>query len=506
MSQSCCLKDADKLYTAGANDVAAKYGKKYTWELKKRVMGLPDTDAARIVIDALGLPIEEDYYLAEMDRLFTLTLPESKIMPGAEQLIRHLHAHGIPTAATTSSKAVPLDLKMTHHGDLLSIFHHVVVSGRDPEVQYGKPHPGIFLVAASKFDDHPTPEKVLVFEDSPAGVTAALEAGMQVVMIPDPQMDQDNRSRATLCIDSLLQFKPELFGLPSIQDVSWTSSSHSGSTTEKKKTAATASSFKKVTHVIFDADGLLLDSEKLYTAAAETMASRYGKKYTWELNKQMMGAPAAEAARMMIKALALPLTPEEYMAAVDPIYEKIFPDVQLMPGAERLVRHLHTHAVPMAIATGSKPSSFNLKMTHHQDFLALFHHTLCLGGEPEVKRGKPYPDIFLVTASKFDEKPPPEKVLVFEDSVKGVAAARAAHMQVVMVPDPRIEKEDRRKATICISSLLEFKPELFGLPAFDAPVTHSKESQQTSSRPSSMSHPLVGHILCKQSVNKHLNC
>ncbi|KAH7943967.1 hypothetical protein HPB52_013825 [Rhipicephalus sanguineus] len=212
------------------------------------------------------------------------------------------------------------------------------------------------------------------------------------------------------------------------------------------------------------------DTENLYTRAAETVASRYGKKFTWELKKRVMGTPEADAARTTIDSLGLPLTPDEYMAALDRIFQETFPKAQLMPDAERLVRHLHAHGIPIAIATSSKPSSFVLKMTRHRELLALFHHVVCSGGDPEVKRGKPHPDIFLVAASKFDEMPPPEKVLVFEDSVMGVTAALAAGMQVVMVPDPRIDEEKRRLATTSLTSLLEFKPELFGLPPFDIPA------------------------------------
>ncbi|KAL3221567.1 hypothetical protein MRX96_005059 [Rhipicephalus microplus] len=61
--------DADKVNTAAVEEVAGRYGKTCTWELKKRVMGMPDADAARIVIDTLGLLISQDYYLCELDRL-----------------------------------------------------------------------------------------------------------------------------------------------------------------------------------------------------------------------------------------------------------------------------------------------------------------------------------------------------------------------------------------------------------------------------------------------------
>ncbi|KAL1470039.1 hypothetical protein MTO96_040708 [Rhipicephalus appendiculatus] len=331
---------------------------------------------------------------------------------------------------TTSTMPHAFALKMAHHRSVLSLFNHVLILGRDPEVKHGKPNPDIFLVAASKFYDHPQP--VLVFEDTPAGVTAALDAGMQVVMVPDPRMDQANRSRATLCIDSLVDFKPELFGLPSFPEAHKRSPSRSEGVTGTKATA-TASMFKPVSHVLFDLDGLLLDSEKLYSAAAETVVSRYSKEFTWDLKKRVLGSTAADAAHTVVEALGLPLTADEYMVAVDRIFRKTVPNAQLMPGAERLVCHLHAHGVPMAIATSSKPETFDLKMSHHRELLPFFHHV-------------------------FDEKPPSEKVLVFEDAVKGVMAALAAGMQVVMVPDPRIDEEHRRQATTCITSLLDSSP------------------------------------------------
>lgn len=88
------------------------------------------------------------------------------------------------------------------------------------------------------------------------------------------------------------------------------------------------------------------------------------------------------------------------------------------------------------------------------------------GSDPEVKHVKPQPDIFLVAAKRFKAKPNPSKCLVFEDSTNGVKAARAAGMQVVMVPDDIVPIEKRTDATVGLKSLDQFQPKLFGLPKF----------------------------------------
>ncbi|KAJ8711755.1 hypothetical protein PYW08_008709 [Mythimna loreyi] len=225
--------------------------------------------------------------------------------------------------------------------------------------------------------------------------------------------------------------------------------------------------FRPVTHVLFDMDGLILNTEDLYTVAFQNIVSQFGKDYTFDLKLKLMGLQTQETTEMIISALDLPMTPEQFIEESKKQFDALFPDAKVMPGAKRLIEHFHNNNVPIGLATSSSKESYDLKVNkHHKELFSLFPYKTFGSSDPDVKNGKPHPDIFLVSANRFPDKPKPDQCLVFEDAVNGVLAAKAAGMQVVMVPDPRVPEHLRADATLVIDTLLDFKPELFGLPPF----------------------------------------
>ncbi|HMJ10224.1 MAG TPA: HAD-IA family hydrolase [Polyangiaceae bacterium] len=216
---------------------------------------------------------------------------------------------------------------------------------------------------------------------------------------------------------------------------------------------------KPFSHVIFDLDGVLLDTEPLYTEATQRIVEPYGKVFEWSIKGEMMGRSSLESARYLISALGLPISAEEFLALRKPLLEESFRAADEIRGAQAFVRALHAHRIPMALATSSERSLCALKIERHGWF-SLFQTIVC-GDDPNVERLKPAPDIFLVAARALGAAP--EQCLVFEDSLAGVEAARAANMQVIALPDPHMDRSRFENADLVVDSYDELPLQDLGL-------------------------------------------
>lgn len=216
---------------------------------------------------------------------------------------------------------------------------------------------------------------------------------------------------------------------------------------------------RRPTHVLFDLDGVLLDSEPLYTQATQEILDPYGKTFDWSLKVNTIGRDARDGARWLLAELGVPLSVDEYLQRRERRLRELFRTVQPVAGAREFVATLAQRGVPMAVATSSHRDQYDVKVSGHPWFGA-FAAVVC-GDDPELARLKPAPDIFLLAAARLQADP--RSCLVVEDSPAGVAAARAAGMQVVAVPDPHVAKERVAEADLVLAGIFEIEPELLGL-------------------------------------------
>jgi pseudouridine-5'-monophosphatase len=204
--------------------------------------------------------------------------------------------------------------------------------------------------------------------------------------------------------------------------------------------------------VLFDMDGVLLDTERFYTEVTQEYVSRYGKTFDWSVKSLMVGRPAIEAARTLVEALDLPVEPEDYLRERAAGLEARMPDADPMPGAVELTRALAGAGVPIAVATSSPTHLFDLKTRRHGEWFEIFD-AFVRGDDPRVARGKPAPDIFLVAAAQIGADP--IGCLVVEDAPAGVEAAHAAGMQALAVPYPGMDPDKLAAAEMMVTSLAD---------------------------------------------------
>ncbi|KAF9916084.1 hypothetical protein BX616_004653 [Lobosporangium transversale] len=163
-------------------------------------------------------------YLHERHLLQLERFPHCVPLPGVMRLIKHLKESKVPIAVATSSYRKNFDLKSMNNQELFTLFD-VIVCGDDPAIHHGKPNPDIFFVAKDRLEKHFGHENIpneecLVFEDSPIGVQAGMNASMKVLWVPDENIGRlyPTLDGPILRLESLEQFDPTFFGLPPFKE------------------------------------------------------------------------------------------------------------------------------------------------------------------------------------------------------------------------------------------------------------------------------------------------
>lgn len=212
-------------------------------------------------------------------------------------------------------------------------------------------------------------------------------------------------------------------------------------------------------------DGLLIDSEDLYSLCTNRILAKYGRPdLPWSIKAQLQGRPGPQAGEIFHKWAQLPITPEQYIAENSAVQRELFPSTKPLPGVLDLLAGLKKRGVHCALATSSNSTNFEIKSKHLPHLFDYFdeEHKI-LGDDPRIPhgRGKPAPDIYLLALAVLNKtlkargepEIQPEECLVFEDSVPGVEAGRRAGMQVVWCPHSGLLEEYKGREADVLAGL-----------------------------------------------------
>lgn len=207
--------------------------------------------------------------------------------------------------------------------------------------------------------------------------------------------------------------------------------------------------------VLFDMDGVLLDTEPLYTLAYDRVLEPYGARLDPSTKLEIMGRPALKSAAHVLEKFNVPLSPERFLELRQPILEALVADAPPVSGAPELVAFLKQSGKKIAVATSTARPLFE-KKTGKYAWFSNFDVVVC-GDDAEVARPKPAPDIFLIAARRLGVLP--TSCAIFEDSPSGIEAALATGATVFGVY-PEGGEAAVRRAHHPIGHLFDLVPRL----------------------------------------------
>ena len=182
--------------------------------------------------------------------------------------------------------------------------------------------------------------------------------------------------------------------------------------------------------VVFDNDGLLLDTEDAWTRAEETLFARRGRVFTIEHKRSLIGSASAAAGRKLEAMLELPGKGEALMEELHGlVMAEALAGVEPRPGALELLERLVKAGVPVAVASNSQREFVQRTLSGAGLLDGRFETVVSV---EDVEHPKPAPDIYLEACRRLGAEP--ERCAALEDSATGVAAAKAAGMYVIGVP------------------------------------------------------------------------
>src|SRR5262245_12926451 len=182
--------------------------------------------------------------------------------------------------------------------------------------------------------------------------------------------------------------------------------------------------------VVFDMDGVLVDTEHLWDEVREALTEEWGGRYTPEAQEAMMGMSSVEWSRYLHETVGLREPPDVINAeVVRRMLARYENDLPVIPGAVEAVHGAAAAGLRLAVASSSNRELIDAVL-ERLVLTELFDVTV---SSEEVERGKPAPDVYLEAAGRLGVEP--GRCVAIEDSASGIRAAHAAGMRVVAYPN-----------------------------------------------------------------------
>jgi HAD superfamily hydrolase (TIGR01509 family) len=206
--------------------------------------------------------------------------------------------------------------------------------------------------------------------------------------------------------------------------------------------------------VVFDLDGVLIQTEELWDDVRAALARERGGRYDAEAQRAMMGMSSPEWSRYMHERVGLPESPKEIVREVVELMAARYREhLPLIDGATEAVERLAARW-PLGLASSSNRELIDLVL----ELSGLDRFFRATVSSEEAARGKPAPDVYLEACSRLGVDP--VRAAAVEDSHAGIASAKAAGMRVIAIPNPSFPPGDEAlaEADLVLGSLAELTP------------------------------------------------
>lgn len=210
--------------------------------------------------------------------------------------------------------------------------------------------------------------------------------------------------------------------------------------------------------VVFDLDGVVVDSEQVWDEVREGLARRRGGRWSEQAQADMMGMSSTEWSRYLHEVVGLPEPPEEINREVVRLMLARYSErLPLIDGAVAAVKRLAA-SWPLGVASSSNRELID-RVLEVSGLAPYFKATV---SSEEVERGKPAPDVYLEAARRLSVEP--SRGAAIEDSANGIRSAHAAGMHVVAIPNRAFPPPDDALALadVVLKSIGELRPETIG--------------------------------------------